>query len=144
MERPARSAEEIRNEMRLTRERASVEITEVVDGARELADWRAYPRKFPWVTLGAAALAGYVAMPTRNNNKLLAVDAATLQEFARQHDHKLILDTGAPTTKQRGMIGALLIAAGTAALRMGATAVSREVARRLQATAFVRTEESAL
>lgn len=141
MDRPARSAEEIRNEMRLTRERASVEITEVVDGARELADWRAYPRKFPWITLGAAALAAYTAVPGRS--KLQAVDASALLEFARRHDHKLILDTSTPSTKQRGMIGALLVAAGTAALRMGATAVSREVARRLQASAFIRTEESA-
>ena len=48
------SADEIRREMELTRQRVRAEVTEVVEGARQLTDWRFYPRRFPWATVGAA------------------------------------------------------------------------------------------
>lgn len=139
MDRPGRSADEIRTEMRLTRERATAEIGQVVDGARDLVDWRAYPRRFPWMTLGVAAMAGYAAVP--RCVELRAADVRSLQNIGLGGDHPLLLDTRGGRLEQRGMLGALLVAAGTAALRIGLSAAAREIGRRLQPLPRDRSEE---
>ncbi|MBL8849923.1 MAG: hypothetical protein JNG89_09570 [Planctomycetaceae bacterium] len=136
MNRTEATADEIRLAMQLTRERASAEIAEVVAGARELTDWRHYPRRFPWLTLGAAAMAGFAVIPRRAEP--IVANAQALQDFADRH-----LRGGEQKARERGMLGALIVTLGTAALRMGLSAAGRELTRRWQVSQNTLREEFA-
>src|SRR5262245_36500748 len=127
------SAEDIRREMQLTRLRVRAEAAEVVAGARQFADWRYYPRQFPWATVGAAAALAYAVIPKRP--KVLQPDSETLEKLVR--DHKLLLEakaTDAPTKK--GVAAAMAATVGSALLRFGLQYASRQLGQRLN-TAFL-------
>jgi len=129
METPLPTAEDIRRQMQIARQRVRVEVEDVVDGARQLTDWRFYPRQFPWLTLGAAALAGFAVIPRRAEKvERFIPDARTLNELAKEH--KIVLDPGGRKAKQAGIMGAVLAAAGSAAARLAINYATQEVGRR--------------
>ena len=83
---PATTA--IRQRMEEVRCDLDEDVQEIVEGARDMGDWRSYVRSYPWVCLGAAAVAGYLIVPRRpwetlarlaNQGRLLA-----LSQFPRQ------------------------------------------------------------
>ena len=122
------TAEDIRREMQLVRRRVRAEVSGVVDGARQLTDWRSYPQRFPWATLGVAAALAYTAVPKRQ--EVVRPDSDDLKKLVR--DHKLLLEAkpaSAPATK--GAAAALLATAGSAALRLGLSYASRRFSQRL-------------
>jgi hypothetical protein len=58
-------ADEIRERMALIRQRIDEQSDEVVAQVSELSDWRSYVRRHPWVSVGAAAVLGYVLVPSK-------------------------------------------------------------------------------
>ena len=60
---PATTA--IRQRMEEVRCDLDEDVQEIVEGARDMGDWRSYVRRYPWVCLGAAAVAGYLIVPRR-------------------------------------------------------------------------------
>jgi hypothetical protein len=58
------------------------DVQEIVEGAREIGQWRTYVRSYPWVCLGAALAMGYLIVPRRSLGK--QPDARTLAELANQ------------------------------------------------------------
>jgi len=60
---PATTA--IRQRMEEVRCDLDEDVQEIVEGARDMGDWRSYVRSYPWVCLGAAAVAGYLIVPRR-------------------------------------------------------------------------------
>lgn len=60
---PATTA--IRRRMEAVRCDLDEDVQEIVEGARDMGDWRSYVRSYPWVCLGAAAVAGYLIVPRR-------------------------------------------------------------------------------
>jgi hypothetical protein len=56
---------DIQRRMAQIRHELHVEAREVVKGAQSLTDWRNLVRNHPWLTLGAAAAAGYLIVPRR-------------------------------------------------------------------------------
>ena len=42
------------------------DVQEIVEGARDMGDWRHYVKNYPWVCLGAALAAGYLIVPRRS------------------------------------------------------------------------------
>lgn len=61
----ALTGDEIRERMALIRQRIDEQSDEVVAQVSELSDWRSYVRRYPWVSVGAAAVLGYVLVPSR-------------------------------------------------------------------------------
>lgn len=59
------SAEEIRERMAMIRLRIDEQSDEVVAQVNALSDWRSYVRLYPWASVGAAAVVGYVLVPSR-------------------------------------------------------------------------------
>ena len=130
MDTPLPTAEEIRRQMQITRQRVRADVDDVVDGARQLADWRFYPRQFPWLTIGAAAVAGFAIMPRRTEKvERYIPDARVLKELA--NEHRIVLDPGGKKVKQAGIMGAVLAAAGSALARLAINYATQEVGRRL-------------
>jgi hypothetical protein len=131
METPVLTADDIRRQMQITRQRVGVEVGEVVDGARQLADWRFYPRQFPWLTLGAAALAGFAIIPSRAETiERVVPDAKALAKLVKEH--QIVLDPGGKKAKQAGVLGAILAAGGSALARLAINYATQEVGRRFR------------
>lgn len=61
----AAQPDEIRERMALIRLRIDEQSDEVVAQVSALSDWRSYVRRYPWVSVGAAAVLGYVLVPSR-------------------------------------------------------------------------------
>lgn len=135
------SAEEIRREMALTRQRVRAEVTEVVEGARQLADWRFYPRQFPWATVGAATALAFVAVPKRA--RIVRPDSETLEKLVR--DHKLLLEAKAAEAPERKGVGAAMAATlGSALLRFGLQYATRQIGQRLNTAFLDRTNQESM
>jgi hypothetical protein len=121
------NAEDIRRQMQQARRRVRADAEDVVEGARRLADWRYYPRQFPWLTLGAAAAVAFAAVPRRN--EVVRPDTETLEKLVREH--KLLLEARpAAAPAKQGVAAALLAAAGAALMRDGLACARQELGRR--------------
>lgn len=139
MDATSQSADEIRQQMQLARQRVRAEVDEVVDGARQFADWRYYPRRFPWATLGAAAILGFATVPRRL--EIVSPDVKTLQELARQH--KLVVDPKPSGAQKPGLIDSLLTMTGNLLLRAGIAYAGQQVGKLFGDTAAEAGEERA-
>jgi hypothetical protein len=51
--------------MAIIRLRIDEQSDEVVAQVSALSDWRSYVRRYPWAAVGAAAVLGYVLVPSR-------------------------------------------------------------------------------
>lgn len=59
------TGDEIRERMALIRLRIDEQSDEVVAQVNALSDWRSYVRRYPWASVGAAAVLGYLLVPSR-------------------------------------------------------------------------------
>jgi hypothetical protein len=59
------SADDIRREMAEIRSQLHHDMTQVVDVASTVTDWRSYVAGRPWISLGVAFAAGYLVVPRR-------------------------------------------------------------------------------
>ena len=60
-----KTGDEIRERMALIRQRIDEQSEEVAAQVTALSDWRSYVRRYPWISVGAAAMLGYVLVPSR-------------------------------------------------------------------------------
>lgn len=90
------AADRIQRRMEDVRGHLDEDVNDVVDSAKELVDWRAYVRKYPWACLGTAVAIGYILVPQRL--ELNNPDVDTLLELAKRH--KLSV-TANPTPERR-------------------------------------------
>ena len=58
------------------------DVQEIVQGARDMRDWRSYVRTYPWVCVGAALAVGCLIVPRRG--MAMQPNAKTLAELAKQ------------------------------------------------------------
>lgn len=58
----------------------------IVEGVRDMGDWRSYVRTYPWICLGTVVAAGFVIVPRhRLGMQLAARQLAELAEQSRLH-----------------------------------------------------------
>ena len=69
----------IRQRMEEARCDLDEDVQEIVEGARDMGEWRTYVRTYPWLCLGAALTAGYWFVPRR---RFGPADAQTIAELA--------------------------------------------------------------
>jgi hypothetical protein len=55
--------EAIRQRMEEVRCDLDEDVQEIVEGARDMGDWRYYVKAYPWICLGGALVAGYLIVP---------------------------------------------------------------------------------
>jgi hypothetical protein len=58
---------DIQRRMALVRHDLHHDVRDAVKGAQSLTDWRSLVRSHPWLTLAAAAMAGYLIVPKRRS-----------------------------------------------------------------------------
>ncbi len=71
---------EIRHRMAQVRRDLNSEIHAIISDGELMPDWRWYVRKYPWAFLTAAAVAGYVIVPSRGNRPSPTVTTAPVAD----------------------------------------------------------------
>jgi hypothetical protein len=61
----SREVEAILRRMEQIRRGLDEDVQDIVEGARELRNWRYYVKAYPWICLGAAVAGGYFIVPRR-------------------------------------------------------------------------------
>lgn len=79
---PPTQADRLRQEMRTIRRELGGDVDEIVEHAERLMDWRYYVERFPWASVGAALVAGYLVVPGRYVT--LPTDERTLEKLAER------------------------------------------------------------
>jgi len=111
---PAQHAEQLRREMRSIRRELGQDVEELVENAEQLLDWRYHVRRYPWVSVGVAALAGYLLVPSRS--VVFATDSHSLNQLAE----RIAPAVTKPEPQRPGLL-ASLISVGTGLLLKAAT-----------------------
>ncbi len=117
----------IRQRMEAVRCELDEDVQLIVEGARDMGEWRSYVRSYPWVCLGAALAVGYWIVPRRPYG--MQPDAQTLAELANQS--RLLVTANSPP--KGGARGILLAFVGNLVLR-GVSAFVGQQAGKLFAT----------
>ncbi len=94
------TADQIRDEMAHVRRDLNLNYGEVVDNARDMADWRYYVRSYPWAAIGLGVAVGYLVVP--NRTELISPSAEELLKLARKN--KLVVEPK-PTAEPKSSVG---------------------------------------
>jgi hypothetical protein len=129
------SADEIRRRMAELRRDLSLDVREVSRHARVMTDWRFYVRRFPWATVGIAAVAGYLLVPKRKEVNVISPDPDALAQMFKKEQLKL--QTPASKKESPGLVKNLLLMGLTWAAKAGANYMGEQ----LRSAAVKRTQE---
>jgi hypothetical protein len=110
-------SDEIRRKMALIRRDLHEDVREVVAGAEAATDWRRYVRSYPWVSVGAAAAAGFLVVPRRS--RTLPHDVARRSDLAEVQDElrQARQATATQEKERRSLVGAAVAMAAPLAWR---------------------------
>ncbi|MEO8494315.1 MAG: hypothetical protein ABI614_04545 [Planctomycetota bacterium] len=103
------------------------DVQEIVEGVRDMRDWRSYVRTYPWVCVGAALAVGCIIVPRRG--MAMQPIAKTLAELAKQS--RLAATPG--LSEKNNTSGLVLAFVGRLVLREAASFVGQQ-AREFLAT----------
>lgn len=117
--------DDIRREMARVRRELHSDVQGVVSTAEAAVDWRHYITAYPWLTLGVATFAGYLAVPHLQKTVASTLGTATEVDLARireavsqtQKDVAESMRSGVKSKPSRGLIGVALGIATPIALR---------------------------
>ena len=87
----------IRQRMEEVRCDLDEDVQGIVEGARDMRDWRSYVRAYPWVCVGAAVAVGYLLVPRRPAS--MQPSAEAIAELVKQ---SRLAET--PLVKARGLL----------------------------------------
>jgi hypothetical protein len=73
--------EQLREEMRRLRSHMDADVESFVENTKGLFDWHSYFQSAPWLCLGAAALTGYLLVPSKP--RLVTVDLEKILDLAK-------------------------------------------------------------
>jgi len=118
----------IRQRMARIRMRAQFKAERLGDETRQFLDWKHYIRLFPWSTLAAAAVVGYIMVPRRAS--LSRPTANALMEMAKANQQAVTAAPPAPPPPKRtGLFDGLIGLAGNALLKAGLTFATQQVTK---------------
>lgn len=92
--------EQLRRRMAGIRRDMDIELEGVVENAKTLTNWKYYLSRYPWLSIGAAAVVGYLIVP-----KKVAVtqpDAHTLAKLAKRR--KLVVEPKHRAQPKQGLV----------------------------------------
>jgi hypothetical protein len=108
----------IRQRMARIRMRAQGKADRLGEETRQFLDWKHYIRLFPWSTLAAAVVVGYVLVPRRGS--LSRPTANALLEMAKENSEAVkAARQPPPAAPKTGLFDGLVSIAGNALLKSG-------------------------
>lgn len=109
----SQEVEEIRAEMAQIRCDLNEDVEDLVEHAREMADWRYYVRSYPLASAAAVAALGYLVVPKQP--QIISPDPKTLAELARKN--QLVVVDRPKAEKGRTLSGSLFNLVASLAMR---------------------------
>ena len=110
----------IRQRMARIRMRAQGKADRLGEETRQFLDWKHYIRLFPWSTVAAAVVVGYIIVPRRGSMSRPTANA--LLEMAKQNQQAVkAANPPSPPPARQGMFDGLVSLAGNALLKAGLT-----------------------
>jgi hypothetical protein len=119
---PLPQADRLRQEMRTIRRELGQDVEDLVEHAERLMEWRYYVRRYPWASLGVAALLGYFIIPQRIVT--LPTDDHTLSKLA----DRLPIQPR-PERKKQSLLGWLVSMGTGMALRAAGAYVTQQLGK---------------
>ena len=95
----------IRKLMEEVRRDLDESVQEIVEGTRDMGEWRSYVRAYPRICLGAAVVVGYTIISSRRSDG--RPDSTTLAELAKQ-SRLLATSSLTPNVNARGLLSAFV------------------------------------
>ncbi|QDU49230.1 hypothetical protein Pan110_15490 [Gimesia panareensis] len=80
---PDNRADQICHSMERLREELDEDVHQIKRRASSLTDWQYYIRNYPWLSIGGAALIGYLLVPRKL--EIQSPDVETLEKLARKN-----------------------------------------------------------
>lgn len=114
----------IRQRMARIRMRAQFKAERLGDETRQFLDWKHYIRLFPWSSLAAAVVVGYILVPRRAS--MTRSTANALSEMAKNNQEAVKI-VQAPPPRRSGMFDGLVSLAGNALLKAGLTFATQQL-----------------
>ncbi|WP_166819711.1 hypothetical protein [Thalassoroseus pseudoceratinae] len=117
-------ASQIRQSMAYVRHELDDEVDDIRESAHTLADWHYYIKNYPWASLGAAAVIGYLVVP----RKLVIErpDPETLEKLARKNH--LVVDRKPEKQARTGLLGTAFSFVGGLVLKTAMAQVGHQLA----------------
>lgn len=109
----SQEVEDIRAEMAQIRCDLNEDVEDLVEHAREMADWRYYVRSYPLASAAAAAALGYLVVPKKP--QIISPDPKTLAQLARKN--QLVVVDRPKAEKRRTLSGSLFNLVASLAMR---------------------------
>ena len=106
MNNPTSDVEQLREEMRRLRSHMDADVDSFVENTRDLFNWHSYFQKAPWLCLGAAAVTGYLLVPSKS--KSVTVDLEKLIELAK-HRQVTVTEQAAPAKGAGPTLGKMVL-----------------------------------
>jgi hypothetical protein len=106
MNKPTSDVEQLREEMRRLRSHMDADVDSFVENTRDLFNWHSYFQKVPWLCLGAAALTGYLLIPSKS--KSVTVDLEKLLELAK-HRQVTVTEQAVPAKGAAPTLGKMVV-----------------------------------
>jgi hypothetical protein len=128
-------ASEVVERMAALRRELDHGVENVSESARAMTDWTFYVRRFPWATVGLAAVAGYLLVPRKKTTV-----APTAEQLAALVKNKEFV---AAATNQLKPPPSLLAGFGATLAAMAARAAISYVSEQIQARAAAAKREPA-
>jgi hypothetical protein len=100
----ANDAEHIQEQMAHMRGDLYDDVHGIVENARIITDWQCCVRNYPWISLGAAFVFGYLAVPARL--EVIRPDIKTLLRLAKKN--RLVVQPRPEGTPRRSLAAAVL------------------------------------
>lgn len=118
--------ETIRKRMEKIRCDLDEDVQDIVEGARDLGQWRYYVKTYPWICVGAAVAAGYFIVPRRTVGS--QSDASTRADPATQ-SRVFVTPNSPPQGGGSSVRGALLTFVGNLVLRSALKFVGQQAGK---------------
>jgi len=120
-----KQAAAIKQRMQEIRTQLPYDVDVARQSARQLSDWKYHMGRYPWALIGAAAVAGYLLVPRRNQSEVKVI-----HHGYESRDDEQLGRTAAPRPAKRGMIGGIGGAIATMAMKQAASMIAQQVSQR--------------
>ena len=121
----ARDPADVRRRMRRIRRQLPTDVDRIVDGARQLVDWKHYVQQYPWASAALAAAIGYLVVPRRP--QVISPDAAVIEKLAKRQ--RLMIEPASAAKIKPGLLDSMLGVAGNMLFRAGVAYAGQQLGK---------------
>ncbi len=121
-------AEAIRQRMAQLRSELRRDVDDLAHDVHQVADWKTYVQKFPYATLGLAALVGFSLVPTRRQETVTATDEQ-IKKLADAGKLHVVADR--PPVQAAGIGQKAAMALGSIAVRALVAQLGKQLGQRV-------------